>query len=57
MTCIGYTIALSISLYILWTFGRTDGLAFTQLLKEMTVLGFPPHRALAPRDCCSNASK
>jgi uncharacterized membrane protein len=41
MTCIGYTIALSISFYILWTFGRTDGLTFAQLLKEMIVLGFP----------------
>src|SRR5687767_14756913 len=41
MTCIGYTIALSISVYILWTFGRTDGLAPTQLIKEMIVLGFP----------------
>ena len=41
MTCIGYAIALSISLYILWTFGRTDGLAVTPLIKEMTVLGFP----------------
>ena len=41
MTCIGYTIALVISLYILWTFGRTEGLTFAQLLKEMIVLGFP----------------
>jgi len=41
MTCIGYTIALSISFYILWTFGRTEGLTFAQLLKEMIVLGFP----------------
>jgi putative integral membrane protein (TIGR02587 family) len=41
MTCVGYAIALSISMYILWTFGRTDGLAPTQLLKEMIVLGFP----------------
>jgi putative integral membrane protein (TIGR02587 family) len=41
MTGIGYTIALSISLYILWTFGRTDGLTFAQLVKEMIVLGFP----------------
>jgi putative integral membrane protein (TIGR02587 family) len=41
MTGIGYTIALLISLYILWTFGRTDGLTFAQLVKEMIVLGFP----------------
>ena len=41
MTAIGYTIALVISLYILWTFGRTDGLTFAQLVKETIVLGFP----------------
>ena len=41
MTCIGYAIALLISLYILWTFGRSDGLTAAQLLKEMVVLGFP----------------
>ena len=41
MTSIGYIVALAISLYILWTFGRTDGLPFGQLLKEMIVLGFP----------------
>jgi putative integral membrane protein (TIGR02587 family) len=41
MTCIGYTIALAISFYILWTFGRTEGLTFAQLVKEMIVLGFP----------------
>jgi len=41
MTAIGYTMALSISVYILWTFGRTDGLTAAQLVKEMIVLGFP----------------
>ena len=41
MTCVGYIIALSISLYILWTFGRTDGLTLAQLFKETVVLGFP----------------
>ena len=41
MTFIGYTIALTISFYILWTFGRTDGLTMMQLLEEMIVLGFP----------------
>jgi putative integral membrane protein (TIGR02587 family) len=41
LTFIGYPIALSISLYILWTFGRTDGLAFAEVIKEMCVLGFP----------------
>jgi uncharacterized membrane protein len=29
------------SLYILWTFGRTDGLAFTQAISILVVLGFP----------------
>jgi putative integral membrane protein (TIGR02587 family) len=41
LTFIGYSIALLISLYILWTFGRTDGLAFAEGVKEMCVLGFP----------------
>jgi putative integral membrane protein (TIGR02587 family) len=41
LTLTGYSIALLISLYILWTFGRTDGLAVGQLVKEMSVLGFP----------------
>ena len=41
MTSVGYTIALSMSVYILWTFGRTDGLTVAQLVKEMIVLGFP----------------
>ena len=41
LTFIGYPIALLISLYILWTFGRTDGLAFAEVVKEMSVLGFP----------------
>ena len=41
MTGIGYTIALVISVYILWTFGRTDGLTFAQLVREVIVLGFP----------------
>ena len=41
MTGVGYLIALAISLYILWTFGRADGLAFAQLFKETIVLGFP----------------
>jgi putative integral membrane protein (TIGR02587 family) len=41
LTLIGYAMALLMSLYILWTFGRTDGLALVQLVKEMTVLGFP----------------
>lgn len=37
----GYVIALLISLGILWTFGRTDGLAVSQVLQATVVLGFP----------------
>ena len=37
----GYAMALLISTYILWTFGRTDGLAFSQLVTTVLVLGFP----------------
>ena len=40
-TIVGYAIALLISLYVLWTFGRTDGLGFTQTLMAVAVLGFP----------------
>jgi putative integral membrane protein (TIGR02587 family) len=37
----GYGIALLISAYILWTFGRTGGLAPHEILAATTVLGFP----------------
>ena len=40
-TMVGYAIALLISLYVLWTFGRTDGLSVTQALMAVCVLGFP----------------
>jgi len=40
-TLVGYAVALVISFYILWTFGRTDGLAFLQLISLLIVLGFP----------------
>jgi putative integral membrane protein (TIGR02587 family) len=40
-TVAGYAIVLAISLYVLWTFGRTDGAAFSQVLMMTTVLGFP----------------
>ena len=40
-TIVGYAVALLMSLYILWTFGRTDGLAFTQTVSILIVLGFP----------------
>jgi putative integral membrane protein (TIGR02587 family) len=37
----GYGIALIISLYVLWTFGRTDGVSLTRIAMMTTVLGFP----------------
>lgn len=37
----GYVIALAISLYVLWTFGRLDDAASTQVLMAAIVLGFP----------------
>lgn len=37
----GYGIALLISLYVLWTFGRTDGASLSQIAMMVTVLGFP----------------
>ena len=40
-TVVGYAVALLMSLYILWTFGRTDGLAFYQMMSILIVLGFP----------------
>lgn len=38
---VGYAIALGISAYVLWTFGRFDGAAPVQAMKETMVLGFP----------------
>jgi putative integral membrane protein (TIGR02587 family) len=40
-TIAGYGMALLVSLYVLWTFGRTDGAAATQIAMMVTVLGFP----------------
>ncbi len=37
----GFGIALLVSLYVLWTFGRTDGVSPGQVAMMMTVLGFP----------------
>jgi putative integral membrane protein (TIGR02587 family) len=37
----GYGIALLVSLYVLWTFGRLDGLGAGQIAMMITVLGFP----------------
>ncbi|MFC6489760.1 TIGR02587 family membrane protein [Nitratireductor sp. GCM10026969] len=40
-TVAGYAIASLISLYTLWTFGRTDDVSLMQILMSVVVLGFP----------------
>ena len=40
-TIVGYAVALLMSLYMLWTFGRTDGVAVQQIVSILIVLGFP----------------
>lgn len=40
-TVVGYSVALLISLYVLWTFGRLDGAALTEIIMATLVLGFP----------------
>jgi putative integral membrane protein (TIGR02587 family) len=40
-TIVGYAVVLLISLYILWTFGRTEGMSWEELLAVIIVLGFP----------------
>jgi putative integral membrane protein (TIGR02587 family) len=40
-TIVGYAVALLMSAYMLWTFGRTEGLAFQQTISILIVLGFP----------------
>lgn len=37
----GYAIALLVSLYVLWTFGRIDGFSPHETVSAMIVLGFP----------------
>jgi len=37
----GYIVAMAISLYVLWTFGRLDDTAPTQMLMSAIVLSFP----------------
>ena len=41
VTLPGYVLALAISLYLLWIFGRTDGLAFDTAIMATVVLAFP----------------
>lgn len=40
-TLAGYGIALLVSLYVLWTFGRTDHVAVAEIANMLVVLGFP----------------
>ncbi len=40
-TTVGYVLALLVSAYVLWTFGRYDGHAFSTYLMMTIVLGFP----------------
>ena len=41
LTVVGYALALLISAYVLWTFGRTEGLDVVELIRATVVLGFP----------------
>lgn len=40
-TVVGYVLVLAMSLYILWTFGRLDGLPMHQISASAIVLAFP----------------
>ena len=40
-TIVGYALALLISAYVLWTFGRLDGMPGTEVVTSAIVLGFP----------------
>lgn len=40
-TVVGYAVALLISAYVLWTFGRFDGVGWTTIVRTTVVLGFP----------------
>jgi putative integral membrane protein (TIGR02587 family) len=40
-TVVGYGVALLVSAYILWTFGRMDGGGAEETIKAIVVLGFP----------------
>jgi putative integral membrane protein (TIGR02587 family) len=40
-TIVGYGIALAVSLYVLWTFGRVSDVDVTQIAMMMVVLAFP----------------
>ncbi|WP_352958771.1 TIGR02587 family membrane protein [Mesorhizobium sp. M1393] len=38
---VGYVLVMLVNLYILWTFGRTDGAGFSETLSAVVVLSFP----------------
>lgn len=40
-TVAGYALVLIIALYLLWTFGRTDGTAIEEIISACVILGFP----------------
>jgi putative integral membrane protein (TIGR02587 family) len=40
-TVVGYAIVLLVALYLLWTFGRTDGAGLAEVVSAAIVLGFP----------------
>lgn len=41
LTIVGYALVLLLSLYVLWTFGRLDGVAFSEAMMSILVLGIP----------------
>ena len=41
LTVVGYAVSVGISAYVLWTFGRDEGLHLAELLRAAIVLGFP----------------
>lgn len=38
---VGYVLVMAVNLYILWTFGRTDGLGVSEIMSAVVVLSFP----------------
>lgn len=38
---VGYVLVMLVNLYILWSFGRTDGAGFSETLSAVVVLSFP----------------
>ncbi len=40
-TIVGYAVVLLVCLYLLWTFGRLDGMSAEEITKVAIVLGFP----------------